>query len=175
MKALTVPLLVALLGGCVGNIVVRMPPPGGGETAGEPSLAEVQVNDLRIPGVAASTREAAFGVPMGNVSFDPPEAQLIKQTLEFELTKRLREKGVVEKRAYSCDLTEFGINTLATAVYWDVVSRVRLVLKRNGKEYPISVTSTERTYIWPGETLIRKTVEEALKQVAGGVTPAVAD
>ena len=175
MKILAVPLLGILLGGCVGNVVVKMPPPGGPEGAGKPSLAEVHVSDLRKPGVAASTREAAFGVPMGNVSFDPPEAELLRQMLEYELSKRLREKGIAEKRVYACDMTEFGINTLTTPVYWDVVCRVRIVLKRDGKEFPVSVTSTERTYIWPGETLIRKTVEEALKQVASALAPAAGD
>lgn len=176
MKALFVPLLVVLCAGCVSsNVVVKMSPPGGPEDAGKPSLAEVQIKDLRQPGVASSTREAAFGVPMGNVSFDPPEAQLVRQTLEFELTKRLREKGSVEKRLYTCDIAEFGVNTVTTPLYWDVVSRVRLVLKRNGKEYPLSATSTERTFVWPGEPIIRRVVEDSLKQVASGLTPAVED
>ena len=136
-------------------------------------IAEVQVNDIRKPGVAASTRESAFGTPMGNVSFDPPETQLVKQTLEFELSKQLREKGVVEKRAYSCDVIEFGVNTVTTPIYWDVVSQVRLVLKRGGKEYVLSGTNTQRTFVWPGETIIRNVVEESLKQVVDGLKPAV--
>ena len=110
---------------------------------------------------------------MGNVSFDPPETQLVKQTLEFELSKQLREKGVVEKRAYSCDVIEFGVNTVTTPIYWDVVSQVRLVLKRGGKEYVLSGTNTQRTFVWPGETIIRNVVEESLKQVVDGLKPAV--
>lgn len=75
----------------------------------------------------------------------------------------------------AADLAEFGVNTVTTPIYWDVVSRVRLVLKRNGKEYPLSGTSTERTFIWPGEPIIRRVVEESMKQVASGLTPAVED
>ena len=39
-------------------------------------LAEVKANDLRRPGDAASKRDAVFGVPMGNITFDPPEVQI---------------------------------------------------------------------------------------------------
>jgi hypothetical protein len=176
MRSWTALLLAFLFAGCVSsNVVVRMPPPGAPEGPTRQTLAEVQVKDLRQPGTAASTREAAFGVPMGNISFDPPEAQLIRRTLEYELTKQLGEKGVVEKRTYSCDLLEFGVNTVTTPVYWDVVGRIKLVLKRDGKEYPLSGANTERTYIWPGESIIRKVVEESLKQVAEGVKAVPAD
>ena len=173
MKFMIVALLAVLSAGCMGNVIVRMPPPGTEQAAGKSLLAEVQVNDLRKLEGAVHTREAAFGVPMGNISFDPPEAKWIQQVLEYELSKLLREKGVVEKRVYSCDLTEFGVNTVTTSLYWDVVGRVRLVLKRGGREYALFGTNTQRTYVWPGETIIRQVVEESLKQVAGGLKPAV--
>ncbi len=167
--------LIGCGAGCVGDVIVKMPPPGGSEGAGKTSLAEVQVKDLRKLGAVPSNREAAFGVPMGNVSFDPPEAQVVRRTLEFELTKLLRERGVAEKRTYFFVLVEFGVNTVTTPVYWDVVGRVQLVLKRGGREYPLSGTYTERTYLWPGESVIRKVVEESLKQVSTGLKQAVAD
>lgn len=175
MKAWILPLLIVLSSGCMSHVVVKMPPPGTEEGTGKPLLAEVKVNDLRKPGVAASTREAAFGVPMGNIAFDPPESQVLKQFLEVELTKRLRKKGVVEKWSCTCDLVEFGVNTVTTPIYWDVVGQVRLVLKRDGQEFPLSGTYTQRTFVWPGENIIRSVVEESLKQVAAGLTTAISE
>jgi len=166
-------LLVGCMSGQIGDVTVKIPPPGTEQAAERPLLAEVKVYDLRSPWAGGSTTKAAFGVPMGNVTFDPPEAHLVKQFLEYELTKLLREKGVVEKRVYSCDLTEFGVHTDTTPLYWDVVGQVRLVLKRGGKEYMLSGTDTRRTYAWPGESILRQVVEESLKQVAGGLNPAV--
>jgi hypothetical protein len=131
----------------------------------------VKVNDLRTPGVAASKREAAFGVPMGNITFDPPEAQVVKNLLEVELTKILRQKGIQSQQDYVCDLVEFGVNTNTTPLYWDVIGRILLVLKQNGKEYNLFGKHMERTYAWPGESIIEKVVDESLKQIAAGLRP----
>ena len=57
------------------------------------------------------------------------------------------EKGVVEKRAYARDIIDFGVDTVAPPIYWDVVGQVRLVLKRRGREYVLSGTNTQRTIV----------------------------
>lgn len=164
MRYIIVFTLCGILVGCMGNITVRMQQYELQNVAGA-LLAEVKVNDLRSPGIAASTREAAFGVPMGNVIFDPPETKLIKNALEIELTKLMKEKGIQTKKEFSCDVLEFGVNTNTTPLYWDVIGRIRLVLKQSGKEYNLFGMHTERTYVWPGETIIKKTVDEAFKKI----------
>jgi len=128
-------------------------------------LAQVEVKDMRAPGIAASKREAAFGVPMGNVTFDPPEAQIVKNVLEVELSRLMREKGIQTKRDFSCDIVEFGVNTNTTPLYWDVIGRIQLVLKQNGKEYNLFGTRTERTFVWPGETIMRKVVDGSFSEI----------
>jgi hypothetical protein len=136
-------------------------------------LAQVKVNDLRTPGIAASKREAAFGVPMGNVTFDPPEAKLVKNTLEVELTKLMKKRGLQTKRDFSCDMLEFGVNTNTTPVYWDVIGRISLVLKQNGKEYNLIGTHTERTYWSPDEAIIKKTVDESFSRIIATMKVAI--
>jgi len=69
--AMTIAFLVI---GCRGHVTVRVSP-AYIETI-QARLAEVKANDLRRPGDAASKRDAAFGVPMGNITFDPPEVQI---------------------------------------------------------------------------------------------------
>ena len=156
--------LCGLLVGCTRHITVRMQQYKL-QDLGVTLLAQVQVNDLRTPGIAASKREAAFGVPMGNVTFEPPEAKLVKNVLEVELTKLMQEKGIQTKKDLSCDMLEFGVNTNTTPVYWDVIARINLILKQSGKEYNLFGTHTERTYIWPGETVIKKTVDESFNKI----------
>lgn len=153
----------ALLAGCASDMTVRMATP----RAAVPALATVKVNDLRAPGVAASKREAAFGVPMGNIAFSPPEAQLVKGLLERELSARLAAAGRREPRGYECDMVEFGANTITTPLYWDVVGRVRLRLKVDGKPLELRGEQTERSYLWPGEGVVAKAMQGALDQVAG--------
>ncbi len=166
--------LCGLLVGCTGHITVRIQQHEF-QNVGATPLAQVKVNDLRAPGIAASQREAAFGVPMGNVTFDPPEAKLVKNVMELELTKLMKEKGITTKRDFSCDMLEFGVNTNTTPVYWDVIGRIRLVLKQNGKEYNLAGTHTERTYVWPGETIIKKVVDESFKKIVSTINQVAID
>ncbi len=164
MRYLILIAMCGLLVGCTGLITVRMQQYEL-QNVGGALLAQVKVNDLRTSGIVASKREAAFGVPMGNIIFDPPEAQLVKNVLEPELTKLMKGKGIQTKMDFSCDMFEFSVNTNTTPVYWDVIGRIRLVLKQNGKEYNLFGTHTERTYIWPGETVIKKTVDESFNKI----------
>lgn len=169
MKTLALLLCSLLLAGCAGNVVVKVPP----QKVQEELLAQVEVNDRRAPGIAASTRQAAFGTPMGNITFQPPEAEIIKNLLENELNSALRAKGVMIKQSYVCDIEEFGVNTNTTLLYWDVMGRIRLVLKHGDQQFNLAGEHTERTYVWPGETIIGKVIGESLKQIAAGARETV--
>jgi hypothetical protein len=160
-----------MLIGCAGDITIRMSLPPPGAVVQKINLAEVKVNDLRKPLAVESKREAAFGVPMGNIRFQPSEAQLVKTVIENELSNLLNQKNIKSKQTYECDLIEFRVNTNTTKLYWDVICRIRLTLKHGGKGYNLFGTDTERTYVWPGEAIIKKVVDESLKQIAAGLKP----
>lgn len=170
MKYLVVISLFGFLAGCVAGtpstFVVKIPPQ---EVQNENVLVRLKINDLRTPLGMMSKREAAFGLPMGNITFDPPEAYVIQNFLEVELTKILKDNGIQSPQNYVCDLLEFIVNTDTTILYWDVVGRIQFVLKQNGKEYRLSGTHTVRTYVWPSEDIIKKVVYESLKQIASGL------
>jgi hypothetical protein len=169
MKYIIVIMFCGILSGCAGNVVVKMPLQ---EVQNGNLLALVKVNDQRTPGVVTSKREAAFGVPMGNVTFDPPEAQVVKNILEVELTKILRKKGKQSQLDFVCDLVEFGANMKTTTLYWDVVGRIQLILKQNGKKYNLFGKHLERTYVWPDKSIITRVVDESLKQIAADLRQA---
>jgi hypothetical protein len=164
---------VLVLGVCFSNVTVKMPPTGSNDLSVKSLPVQVQVNDLRNPGIVASKREAPFGIPMGEITFAPSEEQLLKETLGVGLMKLLVRREAHTKETYSFDLIEFGVSTKATPLYWDVVGRISLILRHGGKEYSLFGTHTERTYIWPGEGVIKNVVEESLKQVAASLESAV--
>ncbi len=173
MKYLFIIFISFMLIGCasVSNITIKMPLPQSETDDQKINLADVKVNDLREPGFAASKREAAFGVPMGNITFEPPESQLIKAIIEKELSNLLNERGIKSKQIYMCDLIEFGVNTNTTPLYWDVIGRIRLTLKHSGKKYNLFGTYNKRTYSWPGEKIIMEVVDESIKQIVAGLGP----
>lgn len=164
MKNMSIPMLAIFLVGCASSTVtVRLPPQTFSPTQGAQRVT-VEVNDLRTPGVAASTRQAAFGIPMGNVIFDPPEKQLVKEALGVALSRQ--PKSAVP---YTCEILEFGVNTKTTPLYWDVIGVVRLKLKKDGREYDLSGTHTERTYFWPGEEILGRVIQESLHKAVDGL------
>lgn len=166
MKYAWFAVLTSLLFGCASStVVVKIPSQPTLQLAQGQQAAKVKVNDLRAPGIAASKREAAFGVPMGNITFSPPEKLLVQDTLELALTQRQQNQGSQPNESYVCEIQEFSVNTNATPLYWDVIGVIRLTLKGNGREQILFGTHTERTYLWPGETIIRKVVEESLRKV----------
>lgn len=162
--------LVGAIAGCASNITINMPQLASPSLE---SLAVVNVNDTRQSGVAASKREAAFGVPMGTIEFDPPETQIVKQKLETKLSELLKESGVRSKVLYDADLIEFGVNTDTTPLYWDVIGRIQLVLRNDQNQYDLFGTHTSRTYIWPGEDIIKEVIDESLNQITKQLKPVV--
>jgi len=168
-----VAIVVASVSGCAHDVVLHMQPPVVQQTgtAGS-SLATVTVLDTRQPGVASSKRES-LGTPMGNITFDPPEAQLVKQDLEAELSRLMAAKGITHKETFSALLSEFGVNTQSTAMYWDCVAKISLVLKHGNQEFPLTGTGTERTYTWPGDEVLRKAVVKAFEELNAGLGPVV--
>lgn len=155
-----------LLGACAGQpsgtpVTVRMDAPGAWTATPADSLVEVKVKDARAS--RGGTRQAAFGVDMGDIVFDPPEARIVKVRLEQALNRLLKQKGVTQRQTVECDLKEFTAGTDTTPVYWGVVGRISVVLRDNGRELPLSSSATERTYVWPGETIIRKVTEESMR------------
>lgn len=132
-------------------------------------LALVKVDDQRAPDIPAGTREAAFGISMGVITFYPPETEIVKNFLEVELTEILRVNDIQSQQDFFCDLLEFNVHADATLLYWDVVGRIRLIVTQNGKEYLLSGQYTQRDYSWPGEEVIGKVVAESLKEIGVGL------
>jgi hypothetical protein len=166
-------LLALFAAGCAKDVVIRMPSQAAPATSAGATLVNVTVLDTRRPGVAASKRES-LGTPMGNITFEPSEAELVKRDLEVELSRRMAAKGLTQKESFSAVIEEFGVNTESTALYWDVNARISLVLKHGARDFPLNGTGTERTYVWPGEEVIQRSVDAAMQQINAGLDPVVA-
>lgn len=167
MKLPLMLLLSSLLVGCASNNLTVRVPATTAPAAVQGAAVTVEVRDLRAPGVAASTRETAFGMPMGNVTFDPPERQLVKNALEVALAQL--QPANPTAAAYTCDIMQFGVNSRATLLYWDVTGVVRLKLKKDDRAQDLFGTFSERTFVWPGEDIIARVVQGALRNAAEGV------
>jgi hypothetical protein len=163
MRRLLIIVVAALVAACASPVVtVNLP----SEAPEQTGLAHVTVRDARTFEESASKREAAFGTPMGYVNFNPPEATVVQNLLTNELNVILRQGGVTAPQDYSCDIIEFGVNTNATLVYWDVVGHIRLALKHGNAVVSLYGTDQTRTFVWPGEDVIAKVMKGSLAQIS---------
>ena len=162
---------IALLAGCASSqthLSVPIDPTAGrrGAPAAD-SLVAVTVHDKRWKVHADGTREAAFGASMGDVEFAPAAPVIVQQRLELDLGRIAASQGAIQRSTVECDLYRFGVRTDTSPLYWDVVVSVSLVLKQSGRDSVLlASTATNRTWAWPGEEVISKTVYAALDSLS---------
>lgn len=153
--------------GCVGHITVVVPPhqaeSGSALGAAPPTRVSVKV----LPAVGATAggrREAAFGVPMGDVSFSPGAVESVQRALESEL----EEAGhrIVDDSpqvAFVAHVKHFGVRTNTTPLYWDVIAQVAVELAPIFGQY--DAECVDRTYVYPGKSLIAALMSDCLANV----------
>jgi hypothetical protein len=167
--------LVALLGGCAASTVVvpidtaQIAPHGKDASR----LAQVQVTDIRKE--ANLERTTIGGISMGRITLQPPAQELVQAVVEAKADQVLASRGATEPQTVLCGIRTFEIATPATPLYWDVNAKIELVLRVHGQDRTVSGTATERTYVWPSETLIQRVTTEALRKVSAEAESALAE
>lgn len=158
-----------------GQFVVYLKPRA--DQAAVPQLSERAVK-IKVATVAddrqdkgrIGTREAAFGVSMGDVHLGQKATEAMRQALRDDLLAAgylVVESGqdlTVEGR-----LRKFLVHTDTTALYWDVVGDIEFELAVSSATQnadPARKTFTchqvERTYVWPSATLLGKVLDACL-------------
>lgn len=128
-------------------------------------LALVEVSDKRPLKLGRSARVAAYRVRTQDISFDPPEAEIVKQRLEFALHQIMKNAGAQTQQAFYCELEEFRVQAEENGYTWELVAQITVSLKYNGGRFELSGKSTESTFNWPANDLLSSVVDDALKQV----------
>lgn len=135
------------------------------ERTAAPRLAKVEVSDIRKS--VNQERTTIGGISMGQITLQPPDAELVKGLVEGEANAALAKLGKdTAPETIYCGIREFQVETPATMLYWDVTTRIELVLRVAGQDRPVSAKATERTFVWPSQELIQRVTEKALAEAA---------
>jgi uncharacterized lipoprotein YajG len=169
---------VEFLAGCAQNISVQFPPHTPNSNNSQLALIPPQqlylksVIDSRTPGRAEGSREAAFGVPMGNVQFKPPVSDIVRDIITSEFTTAGhsftdKDQGL----DISAKILIFEVGTNTTPLYWDIIGNTKIeieVMDAERKQIEKTYTSTcqDRTYVWPGGDLVKKVMENCMNDFA---------
>ena len=158
-----------------GDFVVALTPraeqgPAPQPAENAPKIKVVAVTDGRPDRGRIGERTAAFGVSMGEVHLNRPVARALQEALVDDLL--FAGYRVVESEqdmTVHGNVTKFWVHTDTTALYWDIVGEVQIALAIEpvmpGTQ-PVQRTydcrAVERTYVWPSEGLMGKTLDRCL-------------
>ncbi|MFZ5555287.1 MAG: hypothetical protein ACOZDY_00970 [Pseudomonadota bacterium] len=161
-------------GGAVSDITVRVDPARfAPEAAALPRVAKVEVSDIRQK--VHSERTTIGGLSMVRIVIEPGEVEIVRALVQAKADAALARLGRASAPTVYVGIREFGVQTPATALYWDVTAKVELVLRVGGQDRTAAATVTERTYWWPTQELVQRVTDEALWQVAAQTEKALAE
>jgi uncharacterized lipoprotein YajG len=135
-----------------------------GRAADAPRRAQVQVTDIRRE--ATLERTTVGGVSLGRIDLKPPVPELVRAVVQTKADEVIARQGIADAQTVLCGIRVFDITTPATAVYWDINTKIEIVLRVRGQDRTVTASATDRTFVWPSEELIGRVTTEALKNLA---------
>ena len=165
-----------IVSGCIGNITVDLsshrPAQSNSKLAAiSPQIINFEkIQDVRIPGVAEGTREAAFGVPMGNVEFIPTASEIVNNVIKSELQNAGHKLSSNSQYVLGGKIKVFNVRTKTTLLYWDIVGKLNVELNVANPKINDSIildsSCSDRTYLYPSGKLIKKVMNKCLDDFA---------
>ncbi|MCU0976669.1 MAG: hypothetical protein MUC71_10235 [Steroidobacteraceae bacterium] len=134
----------------------------------------VEVNDIRE--TVALERTTIGEVSLGAIEVVPPLPQLVGTIVSARAAGMPFQSGAGEDPpVIYCDLRRFSIETPATLLYWDIKSRIDVVLRVGDRDREVSASAKARTWVYPSKTLLEQVTREALLDLSEKVEPALAE
>lgn len=185
MKYKTLFLLLSMtifLTACASNITVKpdYQPPTKTDTllASVPALKIKLLNfedkrEQQTEAILIGRREAAGGIPMGDVFSERPIFEIVRDAIRTELIRNghsiVNENEDISMKG---EIRKFWVGTEVTALYWDVLGEVSITVevKYPASDAPIllgpySGKNVERTYINPSEEIVTRVLVKSLEAV----------
>lgn len=134
--------------------------------------AIVDVTDIRQE---ADLERQSLGVYIGGITLEPAEIHLIRDLVAARADVLLASGTDPQPPTIMCGIREFEIETPSTVLYWDVTTRIELVIRVHGEDRIAAGSGVKRTYVWPGKKIIMEATEKALHQLVGEVDTALND
>lgn len=110
-------------------------------------------------------RTTIGGISMSQIVVQPEIPEVVKTMVETKADQSLSSQVEKQPVAIECEIRVFEIATPATLLYWDVTSKIELLLQTRGQQQTVSAVAYERTYIWPSEEMLTRVVKDALRQI----------
>ncbi len=143
------------------------------EVQGETRRAKLVVIDLRRE--SNLERTTIGGMSMGKIALTPAVTDIVRQVIEAKMYTVLAGEVSDDQLTVYCGIRAFDITTPATLLYWDINAKIEIILRARKQDRTVSILATERTYVWPSETLIQRVTMEAVSSFSVEAERALSD
>lgn len=114
-------------------------------------------------------RTTILDTRMSRIDLYPTVPELVRRMVETSADRLLATEAEQPPDTIECEIAVFDVGTPATMLYWDVETRLELILRARGQARTVSASATERTWLWPSEDIIGRVAREALRQAGEGI------
>jgi hypothetical protein len=159
-------LAIAAVLACVGcasqSILIKIDPNAlTPQSEGLRRSTQVEVIDIRERKTLSRT---SMGVYLSEVRLEPDEAEIIRSLVQAKVDQlAARSAGDLRSDRILVGIRTFDISTPSTALYWDVTASIEVVVRIADTDRGAAGSATERTYLWPSQSLITRVTYEALR------------
>lgn len=126
--------------------------------------------EQQVEAIFVGHREAAFGMPMGDIFSERPIFEIVRDTVKTEL---IRNGHTIvnnnENISIKGKINKFWVRTDVTALYWDLVGEVSIMIEVSSPTRktptllgPYSGKNVERTYINPSKEIATRVLDKSL-------------
>jgi hypothetical protein len=119
----------------------------------------------------ASPERTTIGqISLGQIEVVPPLAELVGAVVSAKAGGIAAELPAGDDDeplpVIRCELRGFSIETPATLLYWDIESRIEVVLSVGEQVRAVEASAGARTWVYPSRKLLEKVTREALVNLA---------
>jgi hypothetical protein len=156
-----------------GDIVIKIEPSSIITAPPQAPPVRVDVTDLRS---SLNLERTTFQMSMGRIELKPPPTDLVGDIVATEAAITLSQNpGTAPPSVIYCGLREFTIETPNTLAYWDIHTRIVLVLRIGTMDRDVQASARTRTWIYPSKTLVEQVTRDALRDLAASLAPALTE
>jgi len=128
----------------------------------------VEMTDRRLDSTLERTTIGKLS--LGDITLVPPETELVEALVAAQAAR----EGIDAGRTLFADVREFTITTPATALYWDVVTTIEVVVRLGDRQQTVTGSGKARTWVYPTKKVIERVTRDALSELAKALAPALA-
>jgi hypothetical protein len=153
-----------------GDVIIEIDPAS--IVAADPDAPAPLVEVADVRETTALERPTIGQVSLGQIEVVPPLPELVGAIVSAKAAGIPVEIDTGEEPfVIYCDLRRFSIETPASLLYWDIKSRIDIVLRVGERDREVSASATQRTWVYPSRLLLEQVTREALVDLSGQLDP----